>query len=332
MCLKRNFSSGFIHILSTKTNVYRSTLKLSTGKYARFTDGCAVARLGDTSVLVTAVSKTKVASSTSFLPLTVDYRQKAAAAGRIPTNFLRRELGPSEVEILTSRVIDRSLRPLFPRNYFFETQIMCNLLAVDSMHDADILSINAASAALSLSDIPWQGPVGAVRVGLCDNEVIINPTRREQSESSLNLVVSSTLHSLVVMLEGHANNIYQQDFLKAIKSGVKECQKIVAAISQMQKSYGKPKRLFESITELDPSVYDAVKTMSEMRLREVLQDYTHDKISRDDAVRMIQVDVLEKLKTGMSSPPDQEKLTKVFGIIFKQIFRDLIFENNCRYV
>lgn len=309
----------------------RSTLNISTGKYARFADGCAVAQLGDTSVLVTAVSKNKLVSN-SFLPLVVDYRQKAAAAGRIPTNFHRRELGPSEQEVLTSRVIDRSLRPLFPKNFLFDTQIMCNLLAVDSMHDADILSINAASAALSLSDIPWNGPVGAVRVGLVDNEVVINPTRREQANSSLNLIISATSQNLVVMLEGSADNIYQQDFLKTIKSGVKECQKIVAAISQMQKAYGRPKRIFESKNPPEQSVFDSVKVMCELRLREVLLDYTHDKVSRDEAIQNIQADVLEKVKIGMHSPPDKETLAKIFGEVYREIFRDLIFETNLRLV
>ncbi|RZF43079.1 hypothetical protein LSTR_LSTR001257 [Laodelphax striatellus] len=204
----------------------RGNLRISSGKYARFTDGCAVAEQGDTSVMVTAVSKPKPTPS-SFLPLVVDYRQKAAAAGRIPTNFLRRELGPSEHEILVSRVIDRSLRPLFPAGFNYETQLVVNLLAVDGIHDPEILSINAASAALCLSDIPWNGPIGAVRVGLIDNEVVINPSRKELTNSDLNLIVVATSQSLVVMLEGFCNNILQQYFLKAIKSGVKECQKIV---------------------------------------------------------------------------------------------------------
>lgn len=260
----------------------------------------------------------------------VDYRQKAAAAGRIPTNFLRRELGPTELEILTSRVIDRSLRPLFPKNYFFDTQIMCNLLAVDSVHDADVLSINAASAALSLSDIPWNGPVGAVRVGLCDNEVVINPTRKEQSSSSLNLVITATSQNLVLMLEGSANNVLQQDFLKAIKAGVKECQKIVQSIYQLQSSIGKTKRNFETKPEPDEMVTEAVRTMCEMRLREVFQDYNHDKISRDNAVKSVHDDLLNKMKEGMNSPPTQETLSKVFGNVTREIFRDLIFENNLR--
>ncbi|CAG0925659.1 unnamed protein product, partial [Notodromas monacha] len=130
------------------------------------TDGSAVARVGDTSVMVTVVSKSKAASpGQSFMPLTVDYRQKAAAAGRIPTNFLRREIGSSEREILAGRMIDRSVRPVFPVGYFQETQLVCNLLSVDGVHDPDIVAINAASAALSVSDVPWDGPIAAVRIG-----------------------------------------------------------------------------------------------------------------------------------------------------------------------
>lgn len=169
-------------------------------------------------MLSTVVSKAKAGPS-SFLPLTVDYRQKAAAAGRIPTNFLRRELGPTEKEILTSRLIDRSLRPLFPKNYNYETQIVCTMLAVDSVNSPETVAINAASTALALSDVPWNGPVGAVRIGQIDNEIIVNPTRKDMEKSELNLVVTAAASNLVVMLEGSANNILQQDLLKAIKLG-----------------------------------------------------------------------------------------------------------------
>uniref|UniRef100_A0A0L8HW94 Exoribonuclease phosphorolytic domain-containing protein n=1 Tax=Octopus bimaculoides TaxID=37653 RepID=A0A0L8HW94_OCTBM len=134
-------------------------LKITTGKFARFADGAAMVELGGTAVLVTAVCSEKVSSS-GFMPLTVDFRQKAAAAGRIPTNYLRREIGSTQHEILTSRMIDRSLRPLFPQGFCNETQLMCNLLSVDGDNNPDVLSINAASAALSLSSIPWNGPVG----------------------------------------------------------------------------------------------------------------------------------------------------------------------------
>lgn len=136
---------------------------MSAGKYARFANATAVCEMGDTAVMVTAVSKAKPTPGTNFMPLVVDYRLKNAASGRIPTNFMRREGGPSEKEILSARLIDRSVRPLFPYDYRTETQLVCNMLAMDAVHSPDVLAINAASLALSLSDIPWNGPVGAVR-------------------------------------------------------------------------------------------------------------------------------------------------------------------------
>lgn len=267
--------------------------------------------------MVTAVSKTKPTPS-NFLPLVVDYRQKSAAAGRIPTNFLRRELGPSEKEILTSRLIDRSLRPLFFDGYNYETQIVCNILAMDSYNNPDIISINAASAALSLSDIPWNGPVGAVRVGFIDGEVLLNPTRKELLSSKLNLIVSATKQNLVVMLEGQANNILQQDLLKAIKVATKEAQAIVTGIEKLQKECGKPKRTLEEQPKLPEDVTNAIKTLSDMRLREIFRDYKHDKLSRDNAINAVRTDVIEKLK---KSYPDDDltMMYEAFAKISKQV-------------
>nr|CAD7394366.1 unnamed protein product [Timema cristinae] len=324
-------STRYLHRLCTgafhKENTSGRSLTISTGKYARFADGCAVAALGDTSVMVTTVSKNK-SSSSSFLPLVVDYRQKAAAAGRIPTNFLRRELGPTEREVLTSRVIDRSLRPLFPEGYCYETQVMCNLLAVDGINDPDIISINAASAALSLSDIPWNGPVGAVRLGFVNNEVIVNPTRKELSQSTLNLIVTATRQNLVVMLEASAENILQQDFLKAIKIGVKECQGIVQAIQQLQKHYGKAKREVATQQHFSQEILEAARSFSDMRLREIFRDRSHDKLSRDIAVNSVRTDVIEKLKHSFSETLDTNAATELFNQICKERFRAMIFEDN----
>ncbi|KAL1129581.1 hypothetical protein AAG570_012526 [Ranatra chinensis] len=303
-------------------------MTFSTGQLAKFADGSALAQLGDTSVLVTAVSKVKPSVS-SFLPLTVDYRQKSAAAGRIPTNFLRKELGPTEHEILVSRLIDRSLRPLFPSNYFCETQIICNLLAVDGVYDPEILSINAASAALSLSDIPWNGPVGAVRIGLIGDKLIINPMRRELDSSSLNLVITAAAHNLVVMIETAANNILQQDFLKAIKTGVKECQRIIHVISEMQRKCGKPKRVTE-LNEVPKELLYCIKSLSEMRLKEIFQDYSHDKLSRDDAVKQVRLNTLEHIKNEVGDKFNTDQASQAFNIISKDIFRNLIIENEIR--
>lgn len=280
--------------------------------------------------MVTAVSKTR-ASYNSFLPLVVDYRQKAAAAGRIPTNFFRRELGPSEHEILTSRLIDRSLRPLFPDKYFYDTQVMCNMLAIDGVNDPDVISINAASAALSLSDIPWNGPVGAVRVGLVNEDVVINPTRKQMQNSSLNLIVTAAQGSLVVMLEGSADNLLQPDFFKALKAGVKECQIIVQSISQLQKRYGKPKRTVEPAAETCTEVVESIRTLSEMRLREIFRDHDHDKLSRDNAVANVRTDIIEKMKQNHPDV-DSAVVSEEFSILSKEIFRSLIFEDGVRYL
>ncbi|XP_018308454.1 polyribonucleotide nucleotidyltransferase 1, mitochondrial isoform X2 [Mycetomoellerius zeteki] len=302
-------------------------LQFSTGKYARFADGCAVATLGDTSVMVTAVCQHHSTTS-SFLPLVVDYRQKAAAAGRIPTNFLRRELGPSEHEILTSRVIDRSIRPLFPEGFYFNTQIMCNMLAVDGMNDPDIIAINSASAALSVSDIPWNGPVGAVRLGMIDNEIIVNPTRRQIQDSMLNLIVTAAKQNLIIMLEGSANEILEQYLKKAIKQGVKECQNIVAAITKLQKTCGKPKREITEQQE-DDNLKSSVKELSEEKLQDIFSNYTHDKISRDNAVNDLRHSVIKTLQND-NADLDVKLAEKIFGKIVKNVFRTLILEKDVR--
>ncbi|XP_021946408.1 polyribonucleotide nucleotidyltransferase 1, mitochondrial [Folsomia candida] len=331
------------------------TLKVGTGRLARMADGCAVASFGDTSVMVTAVGKIK-STPQGFMPLTVDYRQKAAAAGRIPTNFLRRELGPTEREILTSRLIDRSLRPLFPDEYTSETQIICNLLAVDGVHDPDILSINAASAALSVSDIPWNGPVGAVRVGMIDNELKVNPSRREMSQSILNLVVVATSQNLVVMLDATADCILQQDFLKAIKVGVKECQSIIQGITRLQKEAGKRKRnetaaaaviegqgqeqeatnkenslKIEKLKpgQIPPDLADAAKTFGELRLKDIFMDHTFDKLGRDNAVSALRSDVVDKLNKNFPNY-DPSLISESFSKLTKNVFRQLILDEKTR--
>ncbi|KAF5305706.1 hypothetical protein FQR65_LT07603 [Abscondita terminalis] len=336
-CVKRykpitcNFVKLYSDLRTTEVEVPFSngrTLKLSTGKYAKLADGCAVGTLGDTSVMVTAVSKAKP-SPGNFTPLIVDYRQKSAAAGRIPTNFLRRELGATEREILISRLIDRSLRPLFPEGFNYETQLVCNMLAVDSVNNPDIISVNAASAALALSDIPWNGPVGAVRVGCIDNEYIINPTRRELQSSILNLVVSATKQNLVVMLEASADNILQQDFLKAIKMGVKESQLVVSSIEKLQKSFGKPKRVLENQLELLDEAKEAIESLTIMRVKEIFKNYEHDKLSRDNEINYVRSDVADKIHVDFPTL-DYNLIVDYFSKVTKSVFRNLMFEEGKR--
>ncbi|CAG5004092.1 unnamed protein product [Parnassius apollo] len=324
----------YCRFFSSQTNVGEievpfsngTKLKLSTGRYARFADGACVATLGNTSVLSTVVSKAKQ-SNNSFLPLVVDYRQKAAAAGRIPTNFLRRELGPTEREILTSRLVDRSIRPLFPNDFTCDTQVACNTLAVDGTYPPETVAINAASAALALSDVPWDGPIGAVRLGQIEDEIIVNPTRRDLEKSSLNLVVAATRSNLVVMLEGFANDILQQDLLKAIKLGTKEAQHIVRAIEKLQKDHGMRKREYERPPVLDQSIVDSIKSLSTMKIREILSDFSHDKTSRDNAISELRQTVINQLR---DTEADVSLLQDCFNSHLRQLFRDLIFETETR--
>ncbi|ERE88777.1 serine/threonine-protein phosphatase 4 regulatory subunit 3B [Cricetulus griseus] len=272
-------------------------LEISSGKLARFADGCAVVQ--------------------------VDYRQKAAAAGRIPTNYLRREIGSSDKEILTSRIIDRSIRPLFPAGYFYDTQVICNLLAVDGIHEPDILAINGASAALSLSDIPWNGPIGAVRVGMIDGECVINPTRKEMSSSTLNLVVAGAPKSQIVMLEASAENILQQDFCHAIKVGMKYTQQIIQGIQQLVKEIGAAKRTPQKIFTPSPEIVKYTHKITMEKLYAVFTDYEHDKISRDEAVNKIRLDTEEQLKEKFPDV-DQFEIIESFNVVAKEIFRSII--------
>lgn len=181
-----------------------------------------------------------------------------------------------------------------------------------------------------MSDIPWNGPVAAVRVGMLDNEVVVNPTRKEMTKSALNLVVASTHQNLVVMLEASAENIYQQDFLKAVKLGVKECQGIVKAIEDLRVGTGsKPKREFATVQPPTDELLSAIKLMSENRLREILRDFSHDKISRDVAVATVRNSVLEKVK-GSFPDADPGVISDCFNKVFKDLFRRLIFEDDIR--
>uniref|UniRef100_A0A8B9HV42 Protein phosphatase 4 regulatory subunit 3C n=1 Tax=Astyanax mexicanus TaxID=7994 RepID=A0A8B9HV42_ASTMX len=276
--------------------------------------------LGETSVMVTAVSKTKPSPS-QFMPLVVDYRQKAAAAGRIPTNYLRRELGTTDFEILTSRLIDRSIRPLFPAGYFYDTQVLCNILAVDGVNDPDVLAINGASAALALSDIPWNGPIGAVRIGLVGEEFIVNPTRREMSSSKLNLVIAGAPCSQVVMMEAAAENILQQDFCHAVKLGVKHTQQIIHAIQQLAREQKvvkrTPSRLFTAPPEMVEHARQVVTFFSRDCICMILQ------VSRDEAINKVRLDTEEKIKEKFPQAESYEVIES-FDTVSKEVFRNLI--------
>lgn len=303
-------------------------MTLSTGKYARFTSGSVVAKFGDTSVMSTVVREN--VQNTSGIPLSVDYRQKAAAAGRIPTNFFRREIGSSEQEILSSRLIDRSVRPLFAEGYSCKTQIICNLLAVDGLYNPDVLSINAASAALSVSDVPWNGPIGAVRIGLVGDEYVINPTKRELQLSKLNLVVSCASKHLVVMIEGSADNCTEQNLRKAVRLASRECEIIIRSISSLQKQVEKCKmNVTENIETTDDTTIETVREDLKNELIKIFTCYSHDKISRDKAIFDLRKKMLDDLALNKSQITELAA-EKCFQKLLKETFRSVIWDTNTR--
>src|SRR5688572_11963805 len=201
---------------------------IETGKVARQADGAVTVQLGETIVIVAAVAATKAKEGQDFFPLTVDYREKAAAAGKFPGGYFKREGRPTEKEILTSRIIDRPIRPLFPKGWYNEVQVQTIPLSADGENDPDMLAILGASAALMVSDIPWAGPLGAARIGRANGQFIANPTHAQMAESDLDLVYVGNETDLV-MFEGSAKEISEADFNAALKFAHESIQPMIQA-------------------------------------------------------------------------------------------------------
>ncbi|MGA2904774.1 MAG: polyribonucleotide nucleotidyltransferase, partial [Candidatus Korobacteraceae bacterium] len=223
------------------------TIRFETGKLAKQAHGSCIVRIGDNVVLATACANAEPREGIDFFPLTVDYREYTYAAGRIPGGFIKREGRPSEREILTSRQIDRPIRPLFPEGFRCETQVIAMVLSADTENDPDVSGINGASVALSVSDIPFHGPIGAVRVGRVDGNFIINPTYDEQRSGDLNLMVVGTSEG-IVMIESGAREVSEEVVVEAIEFGHEQIKKICAAINELVQKAGKPKRAVEPVT------------------------------------------------------------------------------------
>src|SRR5579875_320793 len=232
-------------------------LSLETGRLARQAHGAVLAQYGETVVLATVVSSYKSRENVDFLPLTVDYLEKTFAAGKIPGGFFKREGRPSEKEILTSRLIDRAMRPLFPKGYDKETQIIVTVLSVDRENDHDMLALIAACTALEISDVPHNGPVAAVRVGRIDGRLVINPQRSEMENSDISLVLAGKPDS-IMMLEGGANIVDEEGVLDALFAGHEALAPIFEIQQELRRQVGKPKREFKA-KERAPEVVEAVR-------------------------------------------------------------------------
>ncbi len=262
------------------------TITIETGKLAKQADGSVIVRCGDTMVIVTACHAASPREGIDFLPLTVDYREYAYASGRIPGGFFKRESKPAEKEVLTSRLIDRPIRPLFPAGWRYETQIVGLLISADTEHDSDVLAITGASAALALSSIPFEKTIAGVRIGLVDGQFIVNPTFAERKHSKLDLIVAGSKDA-IVMVEAGAKEVTEEDMVKALDLAHSAIKTIVAGIDAMKAQCGKPKKA-PSPKIIDPAfaaevrakAYD--KLAAAMRIKDKLENYaTVDKVKAE---------------------------------------------------
>ncbi len=310
---------------SVSGHIGQSLLTFETGKLAKLADGAVTVRCGDSIVLATAVSATQIKEGQDFFPLTVDYREKAAAAGKIPGGYFKREGRPTEKETLTSRMTDRPLRPLFPKNYYYDTQIISLLLSADGENDPDILSINGASAALVVSDIPFNGPIGAVRIGRIRGELVVNPTHQQREASDLDLVYAGTADQ-VIMIEGAARQIPEDQFCKALEFAQTNVAKIVALQRELAAKAGKPKREV-TLLHVREELLEIAYAVAGDRIENAL--YRPGKMERGAAVdalrREVETAILEKY-------PDATpfEIAQAFDFVQKKAFRISILDKKQR--
>uniref|UniRef100_A0A915Q826 polyribonucleotide nucleotidyltransferase n=1 Tax=Setaria digitata TaxID=48799 RepID=A0A915Q826_9BILA len=306
----------------------RDIIRFEAGHIARLADGAAVVSQGDTSVLATVVGKHGVVGDVAdFVPLMVDFQQSASAVGRIPTNYFRRELQRNDSDILASRMIDRSVRPLFPKDYSGETQIICKPLAVDDDGDPVILGLNASSAALTLSDIPWEGPLGAVRVAVIDGEIVVNPSRRNLKDSILDLViVGCDQGNRVLMIDMDGYEIGIEKFDECIRTGLQAVSHLIQAVNKMKDSCGRQKRqIADGGTDM-PALMEEMQDICGDQLYHILTDIEHDKLSRDRAVSTLCDHMLERLKER-SAP---HMLRYVFNNLLRKLLRVALYKSGKR--
>jgi polyribonucleotide nucleotidyltransferase len=266
---------------TVQTEVHGQPLSLETGKVAKQADGAVVVRFGGTMVLATVVAAKNAKEAQDFFPLTVEYREKAYAGGRIPGGYFKREGAPVKKETLTSRLIDRPIRPLFPDGFRNEVQVICFVVSGDSENDPDVLAINGASAAICLSGIPFGGPVGAVRVGLVDGRLVANPTTAERAVSQIDLVVAGTEDG-VLMVEAGAREVPEDKMLEAIAFGHEECKRLARVQKELASRTGKPRWSFDPTAGKDVELAGRVRSLAAPRLATALA--VHEKQARAEAV------------------------------------------------
>jgi len=308
------YSTGEVTAKATFKN--GRVTSVSTGSAHPLADAAALATVGDTAVVATALAAPSSGPDPGFLPLTVDYRTS-------PFHNRHRQ---REDNVLTGRQVDRSIRPMFDKHFRRKTEVVCQL--DDGGMNADIAAINAASAALAISELPWRGPVGAVRVGFCDDEWFINPTAEEMQHSAMDLTVTAGPNKTVVMLEGGANNLESGKIQQAISKGVTEAQVIIRAIEELAAKAGKEKIVCEE-TNIPEELTEAVRKNCEEPLKQILSDFSHHKQSRDQALDKVRTSVIETL-TGQFPDIPPEAITLAYNQCFSSVFRNLILDTDIR--
>jgi len=302
------------------------TISFETGKLAKQAHGSAVVRLGENVVLATATANPEPRTGIDFFPLTVDYREYTYAGGRIPGGFIKREGRMSEREVLTSRQIDRPIRPMFAEGFKCETQVIAFVLSADTENDPDVVGINAASAALTVSDIPFLGPIGAVRVGLVDGRFIANPTYTEMSEGLLNIMVVGTADA-ILMIESGAKEVKEETVVDAIEFAHTEIKKICAALEELRKKAGKPKRKVTP-PEFDDAYFKALEAKVGARLEDALNTEKHPKSESYEMVRTLEKELQAAL--AEDDVAGKAKLKEYYETLRERIFRNQVIDHKRR--
>ncbi|HUA93690.1 MAG TPA: polyribonucleotide nucleotidyltransferase [Terracidiphilus sp.] len=301
-------------------------LVFETGRMAKQASGAALVTTGETVVLATAVASPDAREGIDFFPLTVDYREYTYAGGRIPGGFIKREGRPSEKEILTARQIDRPIRPLFPEGFRNETQVIALVFSADKENDPDVIAINAATAALAISDVPFGAIVGAVRVGRVDGEFVVNPTYAERLVSTVNIMVVGHKDG-IVMIEAGAKQESEDVILGAIEFGHSEIKKIVAAIEELVAKAGKTKKAFKA-PEFDEAYYNDLKSKIGERLKDALDTKTHEKIESYSLIKQIKDEVAAQLPAD--DPDAKKRLGHYYEILRERLFREQVTRERIR--
>jgi polyribonucleotide nucleotidyltransferase len=311
-------------MMNVERDFHGRKLSIEVGRLAKQASGSALVRYGDTVVLVTAVASKDAREGIDFFPLTVDYQEKTFAAGKIPGGFFKREGRPSEKEVLTSRLIDRPLRPNFAEGFVCETQVIATVLSADRDNDPDMVALIGASAALQVSDIPFHGPLAGVRMGRLDGKLVVNPTIDQLEKSDLNLIVACS-RDAIVMVEGGGKNVPEDVVLDALFGALDACQTVLDMQDELQKAVGKPKRTVEP-PKGDDALHERVKALAVPKIREAMS--LAGKHERNDLLREAKQGVREALAAEF---PDREReIRAAYEDIEYKLFRETIIRENRR--